>query len=89
MANIDFYEIGMHRRRQHGCVLISVLIIAIIVTLLMMFHQEVVEYWHSVTDPYYYPPEWDRIEIPSQDYTFEDYVERQQELDDYYSDHFL
>lgn len=36
MANIDFYEIGLQRKRQHGCALISVLIIAIIVTVIMV-----------------------------------------------------
>lgn len=53
MANIDFYEIGLQRKRQHGCALISVLIIAIIVTVVM-----VIDYYPFIGKQYKFDKEF-------------------------------
>ena len=62
-TSTDFYEIALQRKRQHGCTLISILFMAIIITMLIIFNKEVFDYWHSIMDPYYYPPEWDNNQM--------------------------
>ncbi|KAH9511058.1 hypothetical protein DERF_009540 [Dermatophagoides farinae] len=93
-TSTDFYEIALQRKRQHGCTLISILFMAIIITMLIIFNKEVFDYWHSIMDPYYYPPEWDHNQMAimmmnngdennNQDYTYDDYIQLQQENVDY------
>ncbi|KAH9412391.1 hypothetical protein DERP_013634 [Dermatophagoides pteronyssinus] len=93
-TSTDFYEIALQRKRQHGCILISILLMAIIITMLIIFNKDVLNYWHSIIDPYYYPPEWDHKMIMTtmmndnnndndDDYTYDDYQQLRQEIIDY------